>query len=86
MRRREFISVLGYATSWPIIASAQQAKRIRRIGAVMDAAEIDATRAWAAAFETGLDAAGWHKGHNCARSLIGGGHLTPSVLLTMPRS
>ena len=67
MRRREFISVLGYATTWPVIASAQQAERIRQIGALMDIAETNANAsAWAAAFETGLDAAGWHKGRNCA--------------------
>jgi putative tryptophan/tyrosine transport system substrate-binding protein len=66
MRRREFISVLGYATTWPMIASAQQAGRTRRIGALMDIAEINASAsAWAAAFEMGLDEAGWRKGRNC---------------------
>jgi putative tryptophan/tyrosine transport system substrate-binding protein len=65
MRRREFIGWLGGAAAvWPLEAHAQ--KRMARIGALMDVADTNpSAKAWAAAFETGLDAAGRHKGRNC---------------------
>jgi putative ABC transport system substrate-binding protein len=66
MRRREFITLLGgVAVAWPLIAHAQQAERIRRIGLLSALAEDDpesVTRR--AAFEQALEALGWADGRN----------------------
>jgi putative ABC transport system substrate-binding protein len=67
MRRRDFIKVItSSAVAWPFAARAQQTDRVRRIGALMDIGETDASaKGWVEAFETSLDAAGWHNGRNC---------------------
>jgi putative ABC transport system substrate-binding protein len=64
MKRREFITLfVGAAAAWPLVSRAQG--RTARLGALMAVAETDSeSERLAGAFETGLGAAGWHKGRN----------------------
>src|SRR5262249_6850589 len=65
MKRREFITLLGGAAVWPLAARAQQPERMRRIGVLMTLNESDPeVRAWAAAFQEGLQKLGWVQDRN----------------------
>jgi putative ABC transport system substrate-binding protein len=65
MRRRAYITLLGVATGWPLVARAQQPDRIRRIGVLMPhAADDPEGQANAAAFAQGLQQLGWIEGRN----------------------
>jgi putative tryptophan/tyrosine transport system substrate-binding protein len=63
VRRREFIRLLGGATTWPVAARAQQAERMRRLG-VLIAASADDTQVRNSAFLQGLEQLGWTVGGN----------------------
>jgi hypothetical protein len=59
--RRQFITLLGGAVTWPLAARAQQAERVRRIGVLSGLAENDPEgRARIAAFRDGLQRLGWN--------------------------
>ena len=65
MTRRELITLLGGAASWPLAARAQQPGGMRRIGVLMGSAENDSeAQAWVAAFREALQKLGWTEGRN----------------------
>ena len=78
IRRREFISLLGgAAATWPGVARAQQAERMRHVGVLMNLpADAPEAQAQMAAFVQGLQGAGWEVGRNLRiESRWGGGDL-----------
>jgi putative tryptophan/tyrosine transport system substrate-binding protein len=63
MRRREFITLVGGAAAWPVMAWGQE--RLRRIGVLMGQAATDpVSQARNAAFLQGLQELGWMIGRN----------------------
>jgi len=65
MRRREFIAGLAGAAAWPRAARAQQADRIRHVGALMNGDPRDAVgQGDLTAFRQGLKELGWIEGRN----------------------
>src|SRR6516225_2649443 len=65
MRRRDFITLIGGATAWPLAARAQQPDQVRRIGVLMGYTETDSdARAWYVAFREALQKLGWTEGRN----------------------
>ena len=64
--RRELLAALGgAAAAWPLVARAQQAERMRRIGVLMAFAESDqGAQSWIAAFREELGKLGWTDGRN----------------------
>ena len=64
MKRREFITLLGGAVTWPLAARAQQVS-MRRIGVLMNLAEHDPEpQARLTALREGLQKLGWTEGRN----------------------
>ena len=64
-RRREFITLLGGATAWPLAARAQQAAKLPTIGYLGTAAE-SAWTPWTAVFLQRLHEHGWIDGRTVA--------------------
>jgi putative ABC transport system substrate-binding protein len=65
MKRRDFITLLGGVTAWPLAARAQQPERMRRIGVLMSTAADDTeSTARLTAFLQGLQQLGWTDGRN----------------------
>jgi putative ABC transport system substrate-binding protein len=67
VRRRDFIAGLGSAAAWPVVAGAQQAERVRRVGVLMVGDENDPVRGakgWLSSFTQGLAELGWADGRN----------------------
>src|ERR1700733_930213 len=69
MRRREFIAGLGSAAAWPMVARAQQAERMRRVG-VVNLSENDAkAQKFVTAFRQ-LQQLGWVDGGNARIEIL----------------
>jgi putative tryptophan/tyrosine transport system substrate-binding protein len=65
VRRREFITLLGGAATWPFLAHAQQRDRMRRIGVLMSATQDDPYQlTYLSAFMQGLQERNWTIGRN----------------------
>ena len=65
MRRREFIALLGGATTWPLAARAQQPERPRLVGVLMPLSSDDPeAQARVAAFLQAMAELGWNDGRN----------------------
>jgi putative ABC transport system substrate-binding protein len=65
MRRREFITFIGGAATWPLAARAQQPGKLPTIG-VLGAATASAWSHWIAAFVQRLSELGWSEGRTVA--------------------
>src|SRR6516225_9988890 len=71
MNRRDFITLLGCAGAWPLVASAQQGERVRRIGVLMSGDENDPLgKSEVSAFTQALAGLGWTVGRNVRMDLV----------------
>ncbi|HET7190654.1 MAG TPA: ABC transporter substrate-binding protein [Pseudolabrys sp.] len=65
MRRRGFITLLGGAVAWPLVANAQQGERVHRVGVLNPASADDPVwQARMGAFQQELARLGWSIGRN----------------------
>ena len=65
VKRRAFITLIGGAAAWPVVALAQQPGRLRRIGALMSWDESDPEiKTFFSSFMQGLAKSGWTDGGN----------------------
>src|SRR5215831_9472423 len=70
LRRRSFITLLGGAAAWPLVARAQQGNRVRRIGGLIGGDENDPlVKASLSAFTQALAGLGWTDGRNVRMDL-----------------
>src|SRR5215469_13517998 len=63
MNRRDFITLLGGTTAWPLAARAQQSSQTRHVGMLIATSESE-NRVYTAGFKETLAKLGWLEGHN----------------------
>jgi putative ABC transport system substrate-binding protein len=73
VERRAFLVALGGAAAWPLVARAQQAAGVRRIGVLMSTPDDSLGRAWFNALTQGLQQLGWEAGRNIQIDIRWGG-------------
>jgi len=74
LRRREFITALGGAVAWPLVARAQQGERVRRIGVLFWGDENGSVaKTYVSAFTQALAGLGWTVGRNVRVDVRGAG-------------
>jgi ABC-type uncharacterized transport system substrate-binding protein len=64
MKRRDFIAGLGSAAAWPVVARAQQAAAVRRVGVLFDGNNDNHTQRERSTFVQELAKSGWIDGRN----------------------
>jgi putative ABC transport system substrate-binding protein len=64
MKRREFMTLVGVGTAWPVLAQAQRPEQMRRIGVLTQGSTSSHPTAAFRAFLDGLHQAGWDDGTN----------------------
>jgi putative ABC transport system substrate-binding protein len=64
LKRREFITLVGGAATWPVVARTQQPERVRRIGVL--GSDAPTWTAWTAALAERLRRLGWIEGRTIA--------------------
>jgi putative tryptophan/tyrosine transport system substrate-binding protein len=67
MRRREFISLMGGASAWPLAARAQQTQQTRRVGVLVGLSpneDAPTAQAFIKPFRDSMKSAGWIEGAN----------------------
>ena len=70
MNRRDFITLLGGAAAWPLVARGQQRERVRRIGVLMAFDENDPrAKGWLSVFTQGLAEFDWTDGRTIRMDL-----------------
>jgi len=73
IKRREFMTLLGGAATWPLVARAQQGQRMRRIGVLMNLAADDKEgQTRLIAFVQALSDLGWKNASNMQMEICWG--------------
>jgi len=64
MRRREVIGLIGAATAWPLVARAQQSRKIPKVGVLWHAGNEKEEAIYLGALRKGLNDLGYVEGKN----------------------
>src|SRR5215510_13189152 len=71
-RRRQFITLLGGAVTWPLAARAQQAERMRKVGLLMGRESDPDARGHVKALRQRLGELGWSEDRNIRIDVVWG--------------